>query len=143
MKTIQNQIPLTNTIDRLITDFFYNNVEKEKTRSSYGYAPMNIQETENDYLVDVIAPGYEKKNFSVVIEHEMLIIEAKVPNEGLNKSLKTIRSDYNVTNFKKMVHIDRKLVGDPQDASYENGILSIVLPKLKKEMVQRTQVHIK
>ncbi len=31
-------------------------------------APVNIHETENEYLLDVITPGFEKADFNVNIE---------------------------------------------------------------------------
>lgn len=141
MIRIQNHQPFTSTIDRLINELIDFDGHPQKS-SSYGNAMLNIYEREDDFLLEVIAPGHEKKNFSVAVENEMLVIEANVSQEENNQKIKTIRSDYKPGNFRKMVHLDRNVVGEPAEATYENGLLRIVLPKLKKSTTQRMQIQI-
>ena len=142
MIRIHKQFPVEHTINHLLSDLLKNEIDTKKTIFANGNLPMNIQETENDFIIGIIVPGYEKKDFSVTIENEMLTIEGKILKLGKNNDIKTIRNDYHVTNFKKSLHIDRRTIGEPKEATYENGILRIVLPKIKKEMVQRTHVQI-
>lgn len=142
MIRIQNHQPFTSTIDRLINEFIDFDGHPQKSSSIYGNAMLNIYEREDDFLVEVIAPGHEKKNFSVAVENEMLVIEANSSSEENNQTIKTIRSDYKPGNFRKMVHLDRKVVGEPSEATYENGLLRVVLPKLKIATTQRMQIQI-
>lgn len=142
MNRIKNQFPLSVTFDHFFNDLMEFDNLSEKSITSFGNALLNISEMEDFYLVQVIAPGHDKKNFSVHLENEMLIIEAKVLDEVNTNQIKIVRSDYKVSNFKKMVHLDRKVVGEPQKATYENGILQIILPKLKEEATKRTKIQI-
>lgn len=138
----QKQFPLTSSIDQIFNELLQMNIPTQKSTYSFGNALLNIYERETEYLVQVIAPGHEKSHFSVVAENDMLVIEATLPKDDKKQKEKCIRNDFKVSNFKKMVHLDRKVVGDPINASYENGILNITLPKLKPEIHKRNQIRI-
>ena len=72
----------------------------------------------------------------------MLVIEAKVDDKEKSKGLRVIRHDYSTANFKKVIHLDRKMIGEPKEGTYVNGVLNIMLPKLKKEATLPNYVHI-
>ena len=59
-----------------------------------GFAPVNIKDKEKSYEVEVVAPGFEKTDFKVNIDQDILTIsaekkeETKNENEKLYKELK-------------------------------------------------------
>ena len=50
--------------------------------------PVNIKETEKDFIVELAAPGFEKKDLDINLKDGMLTIksEKKVENKEENKS---------------------------------------------------------
>jgi len=121
-------------VDDIITELpvFFNkefNISERK-----GFAPVNVKETENSYQLEVIAPGFEKNDFKISLDKELLTISGEKktdvqtdsPATGKDKS---IRKEYNHSSFKRSFTIDNKIDATNIEANYVNGILKLNLPK--------------
>lgn len=94
-----------------------------------GYVPVNIKETGNGYILEVVAPGFEKPDFKVNIDNNVLTISAEKRSEEKTESEKQIRKEYSYRSFKRSFTIDDKIDATAIDASYVNGVLKLNLPK--------------
>ncbi len=94
-----------------------------------GYVPVNINEVTNGYTVDVIAPGFEKTDFKVNIDNNVLTISAERKTEEKSLTDKQIRKEYSYRSFKRSFTIDDKIDATAIEASYVNGVLKLNLPK--------------
>src|SRR5258706_9155675 len=99
-----------------------------------GFAPVNVKETEDNYLVEVVAPGFDKTDLKVNINQGLLTIsgerkEEEQKTKGNNKDPKDIRKEYNYRSFKRSFTLDEKIDATNIDANYVNGILILNLPK--------------
>lgn len=104
-------------------------------------APVNIRETENDYLLDVIATGFEKANFNVNIEKNLLTIS--VEKEEKNESNKLIRKEYNFKSFNRSFTLDDKIDTSKIEANYKNGVLTLNLPRKPEVKAAAKQITVK
>lgn len=143
MITHFNNILKPSSFQHLFSDFLELDNYAFRPKLDSGFPLMNIHEQDDCFLVEVIAPGYEKQNFTVIVENDMMMIEAKVEYKEKALDLRVIRHDYSVANFKKVIHLDRKMIGEPKEGTYVNGVLKIMLPKLKKEstLPNHVQIH--
>ena len=94
-----------------------------------GYVPVNIKEAGNGYSVEVIAPGFEKTDFKVNIDNNVLTISAEKRSEENIENEKQIRKEYSYRSFKRSFTIDDKIDATAIEASYVNGVLRLNLPK--------------
>jgi len=94
-----------------------------------GYVPVNINEVDSGYTVDVIAPGFEKTDFKVNIDNNVLTISAERKTEEKRQTDKQIRKEYSYRSFKRSFTIDDKIDATAIEASYVNGVLRLSLPK--------------
>lgn len=94
-----------------------------------GYVPVNINEVADGYSVDVIAPGFEKTDFKVNIDNNVLTISAERKTEEKSQTEKQIRKEYSYRSFKRSFTIDDKIDATAIEASYVNGVLRLNLPK--------------
>ena len=103
-----------------------------------GNTPVNIKESDNAYILEVIAPGFEKPDFKINLDQDVLTISAekKIDTESSAKE-KQIRKEFSVRTFKRSFTIDNKIDPGKIEAKYVNGILMLTLPK--KEPVKTTQ----
>lgn len=83
-------------------------------------------------------PGYKKEDIKVKIEDEVLILTAKKEEEKEEKEEgKVIRKEIYSGSISKsfpLKGIDAENIG----ASFEDGILKLILPKLDKEKTEKT-----
>ena len=91
--------------------------------------PVNVRELENGYQLDVVAPGFEKEAFQIQMDKNLLTISAEVKKEEDETSNKSVRNEYRFTSFKRSFTIDETIDAENIVASYNNGVLTLNLPK--------------
>jgi HSP20 family protein len=105
-----------------------------------GFAPANIKETEKSYSIDLAAPGFEKADFKVSLDQDILTISAEKKSEVKNEGEKEIRREYSYRSFKRSFTLDEKIDAAGIEAKYVNGVLTLNLPK--KEEVKSASKEI-
>ena len=115
-----------NLVDGLFAELpvLYKNEQNWK-----GTVPVNIKETDKNYSIEIVAPGFEKTDFKVSLEQQLLTISAEKKNEVKDENEKQIRSEYSYRSFKRSFTLDEKTDGTKIDAKYVNGVLALNLPK--------------
>jgi HSP20 family protein len=91
---------------------------------------VNIIEGSDSYEVDMAAPGLEKKDFKIELNHGVLKIssEKKTENET-KKGKKFTRREYSYQSFSRSFTMPHTVESEKISAKYENGILKVVIPK--------------
>ena len=127
-------------VDELFTDLpvLFKNEGQHQWK---GFVPVNIDETENGYNLEVVAPGFEKADFKVNLEQNVLTISADKKEETKDENNKQIRKEYAFKSFKRSFTIDEKIDPALIEASYVNGVLTLNLPK--KEIVKASAQEIR
>jgi HSP20 family protein len=103
---------------------------------------VNIKENEENYLLEVIVPGFKKEDFIINLEKNLLTISADKKSENEVKSGKHLRSEYKQQCFKRSFTIDEKINTETIDAKYVNGILTLNLPKKQEVKPTPKQINI-
>ena len=92
---------------------------------------VNIRENENEYLIEVAAPGLKKNDFKIHYENGRLTIssENKVENEE-RKGDRMTRCEFSYQSFQRSFSVPEGMVNaDKISAKYDDGILHVMLPK--------------
>lgn len=92
---------------------------------------VNIKESKDGFDVEVAAPGFEKSDFNIEINENVLTIasEKKVENEVKKEDEQYTRREYKYESFKRSFTLPETADGDKIEAEYNNGILNICIPK--------------
>ena len=143
-----NRKPFEGTFNTLVDDLFtelpalfktdFNNVDRK------GFVPVNVKETDKGYHLDVVAPGFEKADFKVSLDQNLLTISAdKEDGFGSASQEKQIRREYSYRSFKRSFTLDEKIDATNIEASYINGVLTLNLPKKEVVKASATEIVIK
>ncbi|MBL7731150.1 MAG: Hsp20/alpha crystallin family protein [Chitinophagaceae bacterium] len=108
-----------------------------------GITPVNVKETDKLFVMEVIAPGFDKSDFKVDIDSNLLTISADKKSETADDNQKTIRTEYTYKAFKRSFTLDEKIDATKIEASYINGVLTLNLPKKEEVKQTATQIVIK
>jgi HSP20 family protein len=129
----------SNLFDDLMTEFpvLFKN---ETTPEGKGFVPVNITEAKEGYKLEVVAPGFEKQDFKVNLEQDLLTISAEKKEEVKQENHRQVRREYSYNSFKRSFTIDENIDATKIEASYINGVLTLNLPK--KEVVKASAQHI-
>lgn len=107
----------------------------------------DIKETENSYVLDIEVPGFDKKDVNVSLENGYLTVSAQKKtceggeNDEKNKKKENyIRRErsYSVSRSYYVGDIDKEAV----KAKYENGVLTIDIPKEKPALPESHNIVI-
>lgn len=122
------------SFNNLMDDFFTQvpSLFRDDFSTVYGQrnAPVNIRETENDFVLELVAPGLEKEDFKINLDKNQLTISAerKAATEPKAEG-KQIMKEFSLASFKRSFTIDDKIDASNIAAKYANGILTLNLPK--------------
>jgi len=91
---------------------------------------VNIKETENEFEVDMAAPGMEKDDFRLELNNNVLTISSeKQSGSHSDKGKNITRSEFSYQSFSRSFTLPAIVETDGITAKYENGILRVNIPK--------------
>jgi HSP20 family protein len=132
MTLVKVNNPMTKTFEGFINDLFQElptSFGKAVREDVFNYPPVNIIEQPDIYLLEVAAPGYEKADFNIALDNNILSISTEKKTISNHENNKIIRNEFGYRAFKRSFTIDNKIDTTAIGAKYENGILSLTLPK--------------
>ena len=116
-----------NTFERALDEFFKPNFSSP---AFSGQKPMvNVVESDDNFKLEVAAPGLNKEDFKISIEKDQLIVSASREDKKEETTEKYARREFNFTSFKRSFYLPETINGEAIAANYENGILTLTLPK--------------
>lgn len=90
---------------------------------------VNIAEKKDQFEVSLAAPGMKKEDFNIDVEGNLLTISAETKEEKEEKDERYTRKEFNYSSFSRSFTLPEGLNKEKIDASYERGLLKIILPK--------------
>jgi len=96
----------------------------------------NVSENPKEYVLELAAPGLERKDFDVQIENHTLIISAEKEEEKKESDSEYSRREYSFNSFSRSFTLPDDIKEGNIDAKYENGVLKVAIPKLKETQVK-------
>ena len=134
--------PFDKIFDELVNKTFP--TFKEETGVSFNkgaYPKVNVYEYDDKIGIVAEIPGLDKKNVSVEVEDQVLIISGD--KHGFDDSGgKCITRELKQSAFKRSFNLGEYLDGKNVSASFKDGMLSISVPKIEPEKPKKTFVKI-
>ncbi|MBC8111247.1 MAG: Hsp20/alpha crystallin family protein [Verrucomicrobia bacterium] len=90
---------------------------------------VNVKENNENYTVEVAAPGLKKEDFHVELHNNLLTISANVKKENHENTDKYTRREFSYSAFQRTFTLPNHVASDKIDAKYVDGVLHLVLPK--------------
>ncbi len=118
-----------------IFDRFFNNDLMDWNLSNFSSTntslpAVNVKETDNDFSIEVAAPGMTKKDFNISFHNNVLTISSEREEEKNEKDEKYSRKEFSYQSFQRSFTVAENAVdSDKITAKYADGILIITLPK--------------
>ena len=97
-------------------------------------------ENENAYQVTLEVPGITKKDVSITIEKDVLTIEGK-REKNIPEGFEVIRQERSSLEFSRRLALPENIDQTSIEARFENGLLTIDLPKKPEEKPRRIEIN--
>lgn len=119
--------------DRLLSnDFFMENK----------WVPaMNIKENDENFEIEVAAPGFNKEDFEIVYENGIIRIAVEHKEETEEKEETFTKREFNYQSFTRSFTLPENVNEEEKiEATYNHGILKLVLAKLKESEIHPKKI---
>ena len=98
----------------------------------------DIRETEQSYELDVELPGFNKSEIKVSLENGYLTVSAEKNEKEEQKNARYLRKECRVS-CSRSYYVGEDVEQENVKAKYENGILSLTVPKMQpKKLAAKT-----
>ncbi|MFL1896098.1 Hsp20/alpha crystallin family protein [Aquimarina sp. 2-A2] len=131
----------TDRMPLLLEDFFNTDWlggTTNQSRIGFNVPAVNVIENDDEFVVQLAAPGLKKENFNIELDNDKLTISSKAEteNEENEGSPKFTRREFMYSDFKRSFNLPDTINTGEIAATYEDGILRAVLPKREEAKVQ-------
>ncbi|WP_026461671.1 Hsp20/alpha crystallin family protein [Adhaeribacter aquaticus] len=139
----------SNLVDRLpetygsvIDKFFNEGLSTHRRNLTKFYPQVDSIETEKEFQLQVALPGVKKENVHLEFEEGRLTIsgERKFDTDTKDKKYHFVETNYG--SFKRAFNLPENIQEAGIEARFEDGILTVVIPKDEKKVAKR-QIEVK
>ncbi len=123
-------VDLFDAIDDFFRPVFFDEYKAMRT---------DVKETDDSYQLDVETPGFKKDEIAVTLEDGYLTVSAKKDNKD-DKS-KYVRREISET-YQRSYYVGEDVSEKDIKAKYENGILSLEIPKSQPKQIKSHTIDI-
>lgn len=103
---------------------------------------VNITENKEKFELAVAVPGMKKEDFYIDVEGNLLTISAEKEEKKDERNDKITRQEYNYASFSRTFTLPEDVKKEGIEASYEDGVLTLALPKREEAKQMAASRHI-
>lgn len=103
----------------------------------------NISETADHYHVELAAPGLKKEDFKLSLERNVLSISAEQRMEDKREEKSYAKREYSYNSFVRSFTLPESADENGIQATYNDGVLAISIPKREEAKTISRQIEIK
>lgn len=105
----------------------YKHWKHQKMQNRWNYPPVNIQELDDRFEINVYASGFTKEEIQIKVSNNILYIHGDKPEDNLKQHWK--RQEFHHTKFERRFELSEKVDQEKITARYEAGVLIVSLLK--------------
>lgn len=101
---------------------------------------MEVQESENDYILNVDLPGVPREDVNVQVIGNQLVISGERKQEKSAEWKGAQRSERCYGSFMRTFTLPNDIEADKVEAAYRDGVLQLAIPKGESQKARRIEV---
>jgi HSP20 family protein len=134
---------LRSRVDRLFSQMLqdvWGNAPSEEVSTRRWSPAVDIRETSDALILTAEVPGLAKDDLSITVENNVLTIagERKFEKETQEESYHRMERSYGA--FSRSFTLPANVRGDKVDAGFENGLLTVKLPKAEESKPRKITI---
>lgn len=139
-----NEMPsLRGAMSRMFDDSFFWPQDWLATQSGGENIPLDIYEDGDDLVVKATLPGMKPEDLSVEVRENVLSISGETREEDERKGKGYHLKERRFGQVKRQVALPYEVKVEQAKAEFEDGVLTLRLPKTETSMGRKIQVKVK
>lgn len=137
LRTLQNEID--QVFNRLFPATDDNSRSESATRM---WAPRtDMVETSDNYEIHLDLPGMSKDDLKINMQERQLTVSGERRHEARNEDDEFVRVERTFGHFHRAFTLPQSIDEDNIEASYENGVLKITVPKAEENKPRQISIQ--
>jgi len=118
----------------------FGNMTINRERTSPSYPAINIWADENSAIITAEIPGINEDEMEINVTGDTLTIAGERKFEELPEGAKYHRNERSYGKFNRNIQLPYTVDVDKVKASFKNGVLKIILPRIEAEKPKKIAV---
>jgi HSP20 family protein len=135
MMTMRNQM------DRLFSDWLGESDDWSEGRTGFSFRlPLDVSETDDAYLIRASTPGMKPEDLDISVQNNTLIIRGEMRQQEEREGERWHLQERRYGQFQRTITLPNNVNADQVGAQYEDGVLTLTLPKSEEAKPRRISV---
>ena len=139
------RVSVFDEMDKMMESMFNNSSAAVSGR----YPAVDVVEKDNSFNLSVELPGYGKDDVEIKVDNNLLTIsaaeikEAKKDKKEEKEAVRYIMHERSSRNFTRTFVLPKDVDKEAIEASFENGLLELNVPKIPKAEPKKIDIKVK
>jgi len=113
------------------------------TRPSRDTPFIDLYETEEHLILKIEIPGLNPEDLDISITDNILTIKGEITKEFAKEREHYHRMERRYESFSRTLQLPCRIMIEDVEATYREGIVTIIMPKCKPEITKKVKIRIK
>ena len=104
---------------------------------------VNIAENDNEFHIELAAPGLKKEDFKISLDKNILSVSAEKKAENNSETKKYSKREYSYNSFARSFTLPETVDYSKIEADYTDGILKLTVAKREDAKYQSREIAVK
>lgn len=105
------------------------------------YLPLDIRQTDKEFILEASVAGFEPKEIQVVAEQGVLTIRGEHKSESQPEG-RYLRRERRPVSFFRQISLPQDVHEDDIRASFQNGVLTVHVPRVEAPAPRRVNIEV-
>ena len=95
----------------------------------HAFPPVNVKENDKSFDIDLMVPGFDKKDLNISIDEGYLTVSAEIEHEEEKNEVTYTKKEFVSSSFSRSFHLPVNANEEDIQAKYEGGVLTVTIAK--------------
>jgi HSP20 family protein len=137
---MREMVRMSDAMDRLFENIYGQNIGENDL---FGSPTVDMYQTENDVVVKASLPGMKADDIQISVVNEVLNLRGEISSEEEVKGTSYHLRERRAGKFSRSIPLPSPVEPDKARAEFENGVLTLTLPKAEETRPKTISVKAK
>ena len=104
--------------------------------------PLDVAQDADNIVVKATVPGFKPEDIKAGIENKVLTINAESPSEAQGEETEYLLRERRMGSYQRSIRLPDTVDADKAESIYDNGILTITVPKQEEKKARHIEIKV-
>ncbi|MCX8213538.1 MAG: Hsp20/alpha crystallin family protein [SAR202 cluster bacterium] len=104
--------------------------------------PLDVAQDADNIVVKATIPGFKPEDIKAGIENKVLTINAETPSEAQGEETEYLLRERRTGSYQRSIRLPDTVDADKAESTYDNGVLTITVPKQEEKKARQIEIKV-